>query len=593
MAKELKDLVEIPEICPVTGLKYKTNPDWNYHTDDYALNIGLLGDRIILPYEAGNVDLNTTKIYCDKVQMVIDSNNLMEKGFIVIEDYTFIRTIDNTGKDYFINFYQTKQPSIQGLYFIGVSRLIKFTIGIIRHLPIIKSDLLVFSTIEEAQIAAFKKLDIEITKINNFNVVNDGFSVNINVYNKKTIYTKISGFFNEKALPEINQKLETLLKLINAKKGHYRIVDYSDLKGGSDKARRKYLQSVLHLNKKYPMIAYIVIGAPKNIKTIISISKTLVSFDVFFVNTLEQAYEKIKQLDKKTNLNKRISSKKIKQYLNEILDAFNEINSVDFLETKIKISKENPYVDIFNSYEIIKRDFNFLLNENEKLSKQIDKISSELKETNQTNYQNLKIITAKLNEIINSISINTQSIFEQNDVPYPISKTLNKILYKTSILSSSLNDSLVLSFVPVTQNSTTIKNIINDIKEIFYNISFDYNINFINNNINELEIKTNESIIKQIIINILSSIINKKPKTNITVYCSITDNNLEFNIKVNEKLFTYEQINNINSTKQNKIVTDINLSIAKSLTKKIASELIITSEKETNFFFTTQIHKNF
>ena len=84
MGRDLKDLVEIPEICPVTGLKYKTSPEWSYYSDDYVLNVGLIGDRIILPYEAGNVDLETTKIYCDKVQKVIDSNNLMEKGFIVI-----------------------------------------------------------------------------------------------------------------------------------------------------------------------------------------------------------------------------------------------------------------------------------------------------------------------------------------------------------------------------------------------------------------------------------------------------------------------------------------------------------------------------
>ncbi len=586
MKTNIKDLTEIPEICPVTGLKYKTNPDWSYYSNNYALNVGLLGDKIILPYEAGNVNLETTKIYCDKVQKLIDDNNLMEKGFIVIEDYTFIRSIDNSGKDYFINFYQTKQPSIKALYFIGVSKLIKLTINIIRHLPIIKSEIKVFPTIEDAKIAAFKKLDIKLNKVNNFNIIKDDFSVSLSIYNKKTVYSKLTGFVTEEYLPEVYQKLETILKLINAKKGHYRIVDYTDFNGGSDKARRKYLQQILKLNKTYPTIAYIIIGVSKTIKTIMLVSKPLVPFDIFFVDSLEQAYEKIKQLDKKSDLNKKIKPKKIRLYLNEILEAFNETSNIDFLETKVNISEDNPYIDIYNSYEIIKRDFNFILNENEKLSKKIDNISKTIIQNSNSDYENLKIILAKLNEIINIISVNTQLIFEQDEVPYSTLKLLNKILQKTTYLSSALNDLSVLNFVPIIKDKTSIKNIFNDIKETFYNINTTYDINFINNKNYDSDIVINDSMVKQIIINILSSIINKKPTNNINISYNIINNNIEFNIKTTDKLFTNEQISNFN--KQNNI-NDINLTIAKNIAKKNNTEIIILPGNDTNFFFTTDI----
>lgn len=588
MKNKLKNLVNIPDVCPITGLKYKTNPNWSYYSDNYALNVGLLGDKIILPYEAGNVDLNTTKIYCQKVQQIIDDNNLMDTKFIVIEDYTFIKTINNDGKDYFINFYQNKQSSLIGVYFIGLTKLLKFTIGIIKHLPIVKAELSIFKTIEEAQLAAFKKLKIEYKKVNDFNIVKEGIEISLSVFNKKIIYSKVTGFISEEVVPEVIQKLENLLKLIDAENGHFRIIDYTELRGGSDKARMTYLSSLIKLNKKYPLIAYIVVAPPKNIKTIITLSKPLVSFDVDFADNVEHAYDKIKQYDRTKKYTQKISSKKIKFYLNEILDAFNEINITDYLDKKITFSKDNPYVDIFNSYDIIKRDFNFLLDENEKLSLNLETLKKEKAITDDLNKKNLQLVKLKFHEVINSISAYIQLILEQTDIPSNTYKYLNKIQYNTSYFDSIITDLAVLDFEESKLQETNIKEIFEETNEIFSNVCIECVINFVEGPNYITKIYIDKQVYKQIITNIIAYIINKTTRSVININYTFTDKLLEIKIKTNDNILTHEQIMSFNSIDKNYKIQDINLGIIKSLTFKLGNDILVTQNNGTTFFLTTK-----
>ncbi len=117
---ELLKLTDLPDKCPVTGLKIKTDKSWEYISDSYVIKVGLLAESIIIPKEAGISTKETTSIYCGIIDKVVADFELHKKQFIVIEDYTLLDSISTQDKDYFVNFYVNKQPALIGMYFLGL-----------------------------------------------------------------------------------------------------------------------------------------------------------------------------------------------------------------------------------------------------------------------------------------------------------------------------------------------------------------------------------------------------------------------------------------------------------------------------------------
>ena len=589
---ELLKLTDLPDKCPVTGLKIKTDKSWEYISDSYVIKVGLLAESIIIPKEAGISTKETTSVYCSIIDKVVADFELHKKQFIVIEDYTLLSVLSTQDKDYFVNFYVNKQPALVGMYFLGLSKLLKISINIINKLPIVKADTISLNTYQEAILKASKKLNLDISE----SVIEDtdigNAKVTYNVLNYNTLYISINGFLSEAVVEDAGIKLEQAFRLINAKNGHYRIIDYSNLKGGTYSARNKYMALLQRLNKIYPLNLYVAINPPKNIKAIINISKNLVKFPIDYADDFEQAVSIIKTKKRKSTKLK-FSKRNIKKYINEIIDALVDYSQLNNYSSKTEISEENPFSDVFKTFGFMKTDIDLLMTENIELENKLITI----KKTRDYNQRIINYFTRRvefnLRTSLNSIS-GISSLLSDKNIENK-DEYLSKIETNTNLANVSVNNLSELNKQERPKSeinlNTLIHSIVKDIED--YNFK---NITIVadkNNNANAvilLEKSKVKQIIKNLIVHYITNLTNQEARITISYFDEEGTNSLTIGVLCKDYCANQESLYNIfESNFEDLSIYDSHfcLAIAKWFVTELNGDIwgVSTKEEGTKLYF--------
>lgn len=294
-----------------------------------------------------------------------------------------------------------------------------------------------------------------------------GFVANYSVLPGNMLFLKLSGNASEEDNEPSREILVEIFKDEHIKGPRYiRIADYTELKGGSLKSRKKYIEVLNSIHQEfniYPERTY-VIGANNFTKAGILFARRFLNFNIHFVDSLEAVLNEIKPPE----------SKKYGKIAQEDIDDLVEhIGSIAWnLEyTERKVPDGHPFTLVYDSIALVKNDFDNLFEEQKKKENELKLAKDRADKANKLKNEFLASITHEIRTPINTI-LGFSSLLKQKARSEKEVKQLDYIMESGSSLLNLLNDLLDLSkiennLISISASMCNFENLIEEIVQLY------------------------------------------------------------------------------------------------------------------------------
>lgn len=121
-------------VCPVTGRRYETRPEWVGSSDHHIRRLGVLDDEVILCQSFGRSYLEDIRTYCQAVDAILREFRRPGRKMVLIEDYTQLGATDNICRQEYIAHHLKLQDDLQGILFFGLNPFMKLIVRLSRRL---------------------------------------------------------------------------------------------------------------------------------------------------------------------------------------------------------------------------------------------------------------------------------------------------------------------------------------------------------------------------------------------------------------------------------------------------------------------------
>ncbi len=214
----------------------------------------------------------------------------------------------------------------------------------------------------------------------------DGYAVKAELVDGNILHSISSGYFEEKHVEAI-EKLRREASESASPSGNiqYFLVGVSDLQGGSRKARKLYLDSLMEWHKSKPYRMCVLYGTNKFMRAAANLPRPFAAFKIRTAKDLPSALNLIRedraecvyysdgQVPQSVN-NDHAGEDQFRRYRDEIMRYLGGINwEQDGLRDKPEIADSHPFREVFDGITLIKGELDDLLRERDKTEKALKK----------------------------------------------------------------------------------------------------------------------------------------------------------------------------------------------------------------------------
>ncbi|MCD4717589.1 MAG: hypothetical protein K8R45_12735, partial [Desulfobacterales bacterium] len=301
MKKDVGQQEETSSVCPVSGLPVLRKPEWTEvrFGKEYCLTLSVIGKRILLAQSTGYGRRQDVKNAMRLVSQVLDEVLGDDVAYVHISDYSKLKGASLAARKYYMD-YLKKQDGILDLIFLGAMPIVNMSIKLVKRISRVKYGIHVVDDYSKAVSLALDKLkDFKVRSGDPYicdtdgmtvfqkkdeyghaavinpiwNLQTEDFSVQFEIIEGNIIHTTAKGFLREKDVVPLHELREKVVNSISSPNDIYFIVaGVGDLKGGSRKARRKYLASLRDAYNEKPF-QYIMYGTNWFLRTAINVSR--------------------------------------------------------------------------------------------------------------------------------------------------------------------------------------------------------------------------------------------------------------------------------------------------------------------------------
>ncbi len=630
-----KNEQEISEICPVSGLKIISKPEW---TDvkfghDYNLSLKLLGDRILLALISGTTNfenINKIQLFNDKI---INEVIPQGSGFILLNDISNYKHTTIEVYKHFINYYKNRK-GLLGLFFYGASPLVILSIKFAIKLNVINFNAKIFKNYSEAVLAAQKlllndKMGFKDYSENNIPAADDGkiddqkewlfkdgeFSIQYKIISKNILHGVSSGFFEERHVnpsKDLHERVLTAMNLHGAP--HVYILDLGNSKGTNHKVRKLYTNREYDIHKKFPIKVAIFYGVNKQLRAGLYIAKLFLPFKIHITDNYKNALSFASSYESKKNFRPQLFSPfKKGKYVNEILEHIAKIDwESDKSVGRNVRSTAHSYSDVFDAIDLIKWEIDDLLSARDNTEKKLRSAKEAAEAANIAKTEFLTNMSHELRTPLNHIIGFTELV--EGGVVGDLNATqkeyLGDSLSSSKHLLSLINDILDISKVEadkmiLEKGKVYLKSVLENSLKIIEEQALKQNIK-VTKTIGDIPefIIGDERKIKQILYNLLSNAIKFTPnggeidlKAELiempipSIRISISDTGIGMTPEDCKRIFSpFEQIDG--SVTRKFQGTGLGLTLARSFVDLHGGEIVVKSSgknKGSTFIFTIPV----
>jgi len=160
---------------------------------------------------------------------------------------------------------------------------------------------------------------------------------------------------------------------------HYEIADWSNLGGGSWRARKEFIDRFRKSYEKYPCKLYVVFGLSLFLQTVVRISRQFFPAPLVVAKSLEDAVAIIEKEKKQTPAigyreidiraaSQSLTDSEVSESIDNLLQFMGELNwDYDGIEAKEKqVADSHPFKPLFDAVALVKQDFDATMQEKDK-----------------------------------------------------------------------------------------------------------------------------------------------------------------------------------------------------------------------------------
>jgi len=444
-------------VCHVSGLPIFRKPEWtdvDFGTD-FRLTASIIGENIIFYHASGYATIDDAKNTLQLSAEIANTISSKDRAYVQISDYSNLRGVSFEARKYYINTMRNRDRLL-GLIYYGTSLSFKISIMLAKRLNVVKFNVQIVDNYSEAVGLALEMLQNdksiptepqvkddshpsalfqkeghfpETATHGDWSLQLDGFSTTMEIIDREILHSVSTGLLREEHVKHVTALREKVNTAMPGKEGFdYLVACVKDLKKGSRRARRVYMDSLKQWHAEKPFRAYIFYGANRFMSAAANMARPLMPFRVHVVKDLDSALEFIKQ-DREENTEPSAMQTDAAS-TGEILRSDQTQRSVDELLLYLgnidweadgfdysKIDSSHPFKPVFDAIALIKEELDELLKERNDAAKALKQSEQKLLEfSNQTEQLSLaaaSMISIKEEQtIFNKIS---KAIVEHSD----------------------------------------------------------------------------------------------------------------------------------------------------------------------------------
>ncbi len=399
--------------CPVTGLRVLSRSEWNNKnvSDTFAANFSIIGNSIIYSIPSGKADLtgvqNSATLKKEIAQLVSDNNG----PYIQIQDYANLNGSTQAARRYFVN-KANEDNRLLAMIFCNLSTPLSIAVKIGKRFNTAGKNIHIARHYEDAiklalelcnqhnlkqnvqkldQNICFDKFDkslspIELISDNAWDIQTPGYTNRSVIINRSILHSTSEGYLDVEHIPLIEQMRymcqEALPKGSSIK---HIVVNSSQLKGGSRKARTQYMQSLKDWYQQFPFQMYIIYGVNPFMLAAAHLARPFMPFKVKIVQDFNRAFDIIRA-DKSDETAKKKKREEAdppdpnREILEELLAFIGGINwEQEGLNSSVSKDKQHPFYILFQSIKLIKEELDSLIADHEKSTVALQNSNTQLK----------------------------------------------------------------------------------------------------------------------------------------------------------------------------------------------------------------------
>ncbi len=399
-------------ICPITGLKVNTRPEWAYKGPDgkFSTSFYTIGNSIVYCFPRGRADLEGVSNSLSRNFEAAEALTKYSGKYVQIEDYAYLKGSTPSARKHFLNTLNGSK-SLISVIFCNLSPPFTIAVKIGSRFKSKNISTHIARDYKEAV-----KLALEICSEHNLNQDISSFPYSLQladrgetlspmeilydqaldikypefsnkafVVDKSILYSKTCGYLESDFISDIENMRQAYQNFLPEKSSiEYIVIDSSELYGSSRKARLKYMQSLQVWHRNHPIRLYIFNCANTFIKTVVLLAKPFMPFKIKVARDRNQVFTFIRnesELSRKRKSADRYSNRR-KDLNREVVDKlFTYIGSMDWeqegLVPDLEIEEDSPYFYLFQSIKLVKEELDILFLEQKKTE---DKLRSSLEE---------------------------------------------------------------------------------------------------------------------------------------------------------------------------------------------------------------------
>ncbi len=399
--------------CPVTGLRVLSRPEWIHKrlSDTFKANFSIIGNSILYSLPEGKADLEGVQNSSALKQEVAKHVSNGTGPYIQIQDYSALNGSSQAARSSFIN-NANEDERLIALIFCNLSPALSIAVKIGNRFNTAGKHIHIARHYENAVKRALELCDqynleqdyvtldksiffenfdfslnpIEMISDDAWNIQTPEYSNRSSIINNCILHSISKGYFEVEHVPLISRmRNECQAALPEGSAIKYIVVDSSELKGVSRKARIQYMQSLKEWHQQFPFRMYIFYGLNTFMRTAALLARPLMPFKVRISQNFNHAFNIISEDElgeiakKPTRQEKAEVSEPNKENIEKLLGFIGSINwEQKGIDSRFSVDERHPFSILFQSIKLIKEELDSVFSDYKKAAVALQNSNAQL-----------------------------------------------------------------------------------------------------------------------------------------------------------------------------------------------------------------------
>ena len=392
----------------VTDQRVLQKPEW---TDvrlgaDFRVTLRLIGDDIVHSEQHGSIALPDLKALLKLIEDIVREHVGTRRRHVHIADYTGLKGTSAESRRFFIE-YMRKSSSLVGVVFYGASPTLKLSIKLGRRLHLIKTNVEIVDTFEQALEHARQLLlappgraavrpapiaaepyksaadTVRPDRQPDWTYEGQGFRLGWEIVDDRVVHGVASGTLRSEHIGPLFTVADRVVA--HAQRWVSRpavVLDITELEGVSVAGRRRFVDALRDWRERRALSLFAVYGANPRLKGAIAISRPFLPFPLTLTRDLASALQLIPDDRPKRRpaatahddeRRPRATLRATEQHIDDVLRFLGNINwekdGVDWWQDEVP--RNHPLAPLFDAITLLKADVDHLLSERRRAEEEL------------------------------------------------------------------------------------------------------------------------------------------------------------------------------------------------------------------------------